>query len=70
LAADVNELVRGGDYGSPFSIGDYGFFAENQIGAQNKILIDDVNDQMKGRFITNKGNNDYLSSFSMLLVIY
>ena len=37
--SDVNDVVVGGESGSPYSIGDFGFYAEEQFEAQyNHVL--------------------------------
>lgn len=38
--ADVNDRVIGGNFGCPYSIGDYGFYAEKQFKPQLKYLQD------------------------------
>lgn len=38
--ADLKEVVISGDFGAPFSIGDYGFYANSQFDAQSQLLCD------------------------------
>lgn len=35
--ADINDVVIGGEDGSPMSIGDHGFFSDNQMDNQGKM---------------------------------
>lgn len=42
--ADVNDRVVGGSFGSPYSIGDYGFYAEKQFQPQLRFLQDKAHD--------------------------
>jgi hypothetical protein len=46
--ADVNSIVYGGEYGTPFSIGEYGFYAENQFRNQTMILEEAERANSKG----------------------
>jgi len=36
--ADVTEQVIGGEYGSPYQLGDFGFYAENRLQGQTDLL--------------------------------
>lgn len=47
--ADINDLVIGGDFGSPYSIGDFGFYAETQFSNHAAYLqeIERINSQNK-----------------------
>ena len=46
--ADINSIVYGGEYGTPFSIGEYGFYAENQFRNQTMILEEAERAHSKG----------------------
>jgi len=37
--ADVTERVSGGEYGSPFQLGDFGFYSENRLQMQTDLLV-------------------------------
>jgi hypothetical protein len=37
--SDVNDVVVGGENGCPYSIGDFGFYAEEQFEAQYKHVL-------------------------------
>jgi hypothetical protein len=45
--ADVHDLVTGGYDGAPFSIGEYGFYADSQFEFQAKLLQDMERENLK-----------------------
>lgn len=58
--ADVHDLVTGGYDGAPFSIGDFGFYADNQYEFQAKLLQDKERENLK--------LNSYLSEIEWKLI--
>ena len=48
--ADIHSIVYGGEYGTPFSIGEHGFYAENQFRNQTMILEEAERANSKGRW--------------------
>lgn len=63
--ADLTQVVISGEFGAPFSIGDYGFYANSQFDSQSKLLcdIERLNSQQDYYLSTEEWDkiDDYLS---------
>lgn len=65
--ADIHSIVYGGEYGTPFSIGEHGFYAENQFRNQSMILEEAERVNSKGTwFLSDAEWSDIDSKLSSL----
>lgn len=53
--ADVNEVVVGGEFGSPYSIGEYGFYSESQFDQQADLLCETERTNAHKKFYLSEG---------------
>lgn len=61
--ADVNALVEGGEFGTPFSIGEYGFYAQNQFDDQAQLLSDKERKNANNKYFLSEGEWNLVDAY-------